>query len=383
MMGLPKHMNPDQGAWLKSAEMLTDDPSLLSDLEGCGPVAELEKAFAALCRRRYALAVSSGTAAIHTALLAARIGPGDEVITSPYSWPQTLSPTLFVGATPAFPDVYFGTRHLNPESVIERISEQTKAIVVPHLFGHVADMVALEAITKSAGILLISDAAQAMGATLDQKPVVGFGDVACYSLGRGKLVTSGEGGVLVTDDYDLYLRAVQISQHPDRYWRETGVRHHGMSLNYRMHPVQALLALASLREMDARLKHRRGIYSSFMEGLGHGSGLDAQVCLQSEIPAAYGIPLVCPPDQELAALITRAQELGIPLRQGPVGTPLNLRLAQCEYPDVPGHWTHQKGACPVAEELCARELWVLSALDMDTITSEDAFKLGRQLRGCI
>ena len=128
MMGLPKHMNPDQGAWLKSAEMLTDDPSLLSDLEGCGPVAELEKAFAALCRRRYALAVSSGTAAIHTALLAARIGPGDEVITSPYSWPQTLSPTLFVGATPAFPDVYFGTRHLNPESVIERIQNRPRPL---------------------------------------------------------------------------------------------------------------------------------------------------------------------------------------------------------------------------------------------------------------
>ena len=380
---MPRCTKSDLEVWRKFIELMPDDPYLLSDLEVCGPVADLEKAFAGLCNRQYALALSSGTAAIHTALLAARIGPGEEVITSPYSWPQTLSPIPYVGATLVFPDVFFGTRHLNSESVIERISAQTKALVVPHLFGHISDMVALEAIAKSTGILLISDAAQAMGATLDQKPVGEFGDVVCFSLGRGKLVTAGEGGVLVTDDYDLFLRAVQVSQHQDRYWRETGVRHHGISLNYRMHPVQATLALKSLAEMDDRLQHRRGIYRAFMEGLGHGSGLDAQVCLPSENPAAYGIPLVCPPDQEPAELIARAQELGIPLRQGPVGTPLNLRLSQCGYPNVPGHWTHQKGACPVAEELCVQELWVLSALDMDSITSKDAFELGRQLRGCI
>lgn len=356
------------------------DPSLLCDLEGSGPVAALEEEFVRLCGRRYALAVSSGTAAVHAALLAAGVGPGDEVITTPYSWPQTLSPILFTGATPVFADIDPNTWHLSPESVIARITARTKAIVVAHLFGRMADMVRLEEIAADAGVVLIADAAHALGASLHGRPAGAWGDMACLSLGRGKLVSAGEGGVLLTDDEALYEKEVALTQHPERLWRLTGQRGSGLSLNYRLHPLMAVLALASLRELARRLVHRHKVYTVFFQGLEGSRLLRAQGRIDGEEPASYGLPLSVIPGSDREELCRLAQEKSMPLQCGPVGRPLHLRLIGLEYPKLPSHPSWEHGSCPAAESRCQQhELWALSALDMDSMQAETAWEMGQRL----
>lgn len=359
---------------------MAEDPSLLCDLEGCGPVARFEQRFAEVCGVEYALAVSSGTAAIHTALLALEVGPGDEVISSPYSWPQTISPVLFAGATLVFADIDARTLHLDPVSVADRITPRTKAIIVPHLFGHMADLPTLQLLARAAGVALISDAAQAMGAELYSRPAGAWGDLACFSLGRGKLVSCGEGGVLVTSNQALYERAVALTQHPDRFWRLTGEEGHGLALNYRMHPLQAALGLAAIEDKDRILAHRKTVKTAFLQGLEGNKLLTAPASINGEDSAAYGMPLIWHGVGGQGSLCSRAQGLGLPLRPGPVGEPLHLRLAGLSHPSPVDHWTHQEGSCPVAEEHCRHhELWALSALDMDGMSEGQAHDQARDL----
>lgn len=365
-------------------EDMVEDPFLLCDLEGCGPVGGFEQRFAEVCGVEYALAVSSGTAAIHAALLALGVGPGDEVISSPYSWPQTVSPVLFTGATLVFADIDARTLHLDPVSVADRMTPRTKAIIVPHLFGHMAEMPSLGLWARSVGVPLVSDVAQAMGAELYGRPVGPWGDLACFSLGRGKLVSCGEGGVLVTNNQILYERAVALTQHPDRFWRLTGEQGHGLALNYRLHPLQAALGLAALEDKDRILAHRRKVKAAFLEALLDNELLTAPASISGDDSAAYGIPLIWNGAGDRGLLCDQAQGLGLPLRPGPVGEPLHLRLAELIYPSPVDHWTHQEGSCPVAEKHCRhRELWALSALDMDGVSEGEAYDMARALHALV
>lgn len=360
----------------KALRRAGEDPSLLCDLEGCGPVTALEIEFSRICKTRFALAVSSGTAAIHTALLASGIGPGDEVIVSPYSWPQSVAPVIFTGAKPVFADINPHTLNLDPVSVSNRITHRTRAILPVHLFGHSADMRSFEEIAKDIGATLICDAAHALGARLDNKPIGAWGDIACFSLGRGKLVSGGEGGVLTTNNEEIFERAVCLTQHPERIKRLKGPGQiEGFALNYRIHPLAALLALCDLRSMDKKIRHRNQVVERFWEGLGTQDVLLSPLTIRGERPVAYGIPLIFQKEKGREALALRLQERGVPLRCGPVRIPLHLRLGG------------KKGLCPVAEKHCRkRELWALSALDMDGISLRESFRLGSMIRqeiGCM
>ena len=362
-------------------EQINRDPSLLSDLEGRGPGLLLEEAFADLCQTEYALAVTSCTAALHTALLALGIGPGDEVITSPYSWEQTVAPILFVGATAVFADIDPDTLHLNTDAVAGLLTESTKAIMVPHLAGHMANMPALQLIASAAGVPIISDAAQALGAKLFSKPVGAWGDITCFSLGRGKVVTSGEGGMLVTNSEGIYQRAVALTQHPERYWQLTGQKPEGFSLNYRYSPMLAPFALQSLELLEQTLNHRRRVQEAFFEALGQHNQIARPKSLTGEEPIAYDIQFYWLGSQNRAELCEAAHSVGVPLFPGPIGEPLHLRLARCSYPKPVHHWTHQAGSCPVAEAQCGkREMWVLRASEMGDVGCGEVFKMGEGLK---
>jgi len=358
------------------------DPSLLCDLEGCGPVAELETEFARICGTRFALAVSSGTAAIHTALLASRIGPGDEVIVTPYSWEQSVAPVLFTGATAVFADIDPHTLNLDPESVLSQTSPATRAILPVHLFGHPADMVRLEEIARQIGAILISDAAHALGATLKGRPIGSWGDVACFSLGRGKLVCGGEGGILVTDNEQIFERAVALTQHPERSRRirGPGTELKALGLNYRIHPLAAVLALQDLKDMKRRLNHRKAVFEAFWEGLEKQDLLKSPAIIDGEDFAPYGIPITFSKREGRDKLVLSVQEKGVPLRCGPVRVPLHLRIGR-GLPKTLSHNSHREGACPNAEKRCkGQELWALSALDMDGISHNEAYVMGRIIR---
>ena len=356
------------------------NPSLLCDLEACGPVAELEKRFAELCGTRYALALSSGTAAIHSALLAADVGAGDEVIVTSYSWSQSVSPVLFCGATPVFADIDPSTCNIDPFSVAGLVTDKTKAIIAVHLYGHPADLNALQKIANKHCLVLISDAAHALGSEFFGQPVAVFGDVTCFSLSRGKLISAGEGGILATNDKNLYSRAIEISQHHERARRFKNnfqsVEEFG--LNYRLHPLVALLALGSLQEYEKRLNHRQAVMAAFVDGLGEQDNLSLIKLLPGEPPASYGIPLTFKKLTGRENLVGKAQQHGVPLRCGPVVKPLHLRLKENSFKGISPHFTWSEGSCMQAEKRCRHhELWVLSALDMDGIEPAKASDFGK------
>jgi dTDP-4-amino-4,6-dideoxygalactose transaminase len=223
---------------------------------GAGVVAELEEAFKAVVGTRYALAVSSGTAALYLALRACGVGAGAEVILSAYDWGAAVAAVRAAGARPVFADIDPRTYTLDPGAVKKLLSPRTRAVVATHIFGHPAALAELLGLARALGIPLIEDCAQGLGARYRGRPVGSFGDAACFSLGPGKAVSAGEGGILATDDEGIYLRAVGLSQHPLRQLRE-GLRPNPFGLNFRMNPLGAALALARLRGLKKALKVRR------------------------------------------------------------------------------------------------------------------------------
>jgi perosamine synthetase len=361
--------------WLQDA---CHDPAVLCDLEGCGPVQRLEQAFARLCQRRFALALSSGTAAIHAALLGCGVGPGDEVIVTPYSWPQSVAPVLFCGAVPVFADIDAHTLNLDPAAVQARLSGRTKAIVPVHLFGHPADIQGLESVAQSAGVPLIFDAAHALGAKYGGHPVGAWGQAACFSFSRGKLLCAGEGGMLVTDNEALYARAMALTQHPERVRRNfgPGPAVDTMGLNYRLHPLAAVLALGAMDTMTERLAHRSAVYRRLSAPLQSVAKISTVAAVAQGRSACYGVPLIWNDAAAREEFTNLCQDKGWPLRCGPVGRPLHTQLLEIN----PAHPSHWPGACPIAEHHCnRRELWALSALDMDGLSVMEAGEMGRAL----
>lgn len=226
-----------------------DDPTYLSSISGGGPVRAFEQAFSDAVGARYTLALSSCTAALHTALMALNIGPGDEVIVSPFTWGQSIAPVLFVGADPVFADLDKKTSTICPKSVQNLISRKTKAIMPIHNFGNLADMHALCEIGQKHSIPIIADATNAFEALSRERKRESLGDVSCFSIGRGKALRGGEGGVLVTNNKDIYEKAVALTQHPVRVARDVFKEKYRIGefgWNYRIHPLAAVLALEDL-----------------------------------------------------------------------------------------------------------------------------------------
>ncbi|MBN1562393.1 MAG: DegT/DnrJ/EryC1/StrS family aminotransferase [Anaerolineae bacterium] len=203
--------------------------------------AELEARFAALCGVKHAIATSSGTAALHVALLAHGIGPGDEVITSSFTFIASVNSILFVGATPVFADIDSQTFNLDPAQVASVITPRTKAIMPVHLFGQACDMGALQALAEKHNLLIIEDACQAVGARYNGQVVGSFG-TGCFSLYATKNVTTGEGGMITTDDDDIDEKCRMIRQHgmKRRYYHEM------IGYNYRISDIHAAIGVAQM-----------------------------------------------------------------------------------------------------------------------------------------
>ena len=218
-----------------------------------GPqVAALEEEFAARLGVRHAIANASGTAALHLALLAHDIGPGDEVITSAFSFVATVNTILYVGARPVFADVDERTFNLDPAAVAEAVTPRTRAIVPVHLYGLPCDMDGIASVAAEHGLTVIEDAAQAIGATYRGRPVGTFG-TGCFSLYATKNVASGEGGVVTTDDDRIADRVRLLRQHGmrARYAYET------LGYNLRMTDLHAAIGRVQLGRLDEMTRRRR------------------------------------------------------------------------------------------------------------------------------
>jgi perosamine synthetase len=227
-----------------------------------------ERDFADFCGTRYALSTANGTTALHLALVSYGIGPGDEVIIPDLTFVATANAVTYVNATPVFVDIDPDTLCIDPYHVERAITANTKAIIAVHLYGHPAEMDALRTLAQDYGLYLIEDAAEAHGATYHGQRTGGLGDCAAFSFYGNKLITSGEGGMLTTNDEVFYQRAKYLRDHAmsthRRYW------HTEVGYNYRITNLQAALGTAQLQRIGEFLTKKREIferYRSHLEGL--------------------------------------------------------------------------------------------------------------------
>lgn len=249
-MGFIHIAAPDIGKAEKQAVQDVLDSGLIAQ----GPrVEQLEKEFAKYCGTKFAIAVNSGTAALHAALFGAGIKEGDEVITTPFSFIATINPIMMLGAKPVLVDIDPGTFNIDTKLVRQAVTQKTKAILPVHLYGQPVDWNELEDIAKEHNLKLIEDACQAVGANYGTKKAGNLGDLGCFSLYATKNIMSGEGGIITTnnEEYDTIIR---------RY------RQHGMSApykyehigyNYRMTDLQAAIAEEQLKKADKFNKARQ------------------------------------------------------------------------------------------------------------------------------
>jgi dTDP-4-amino-4,6-dideoxygalactose transaminase len=246
MIGMAK---PVIGTEEKQAVLNVLDSGILAQ----GPVVQaFEEAFARMCATRNAVAVTSGTAALHVALLAHGIGPGDEVITSAFSFIATANAALYTGARPVFVDIDPQTYNLNPALIEAAITPRTRAILPVHLYGLPCDMDPILEIARRHNLAVIEDACQSHGATYRGRLTGSFGTGA-FSLYATKNITSGEGGMITTSDEAIAERCRVLRSHGmrRRYY------HDELGYNYRMTDIHAAIGLAQLPKLEAHNQARR------------------------------------------------------------------------------------------------------------------------------
>jgi len=219
---------------------------------------EFEEKFAKKIGTKYACAVSSGTAGLHLALLASKIKKGDEVITTPFSFAASANSILYVGAKPVFVDIDPFTYNIDSTKIEEKIDRKTKAILVVHIFGQPADMTPILKIAKKYNLKIIEDACESICATYKGKNVGTFGESAIFAFYPNKQMTTGEGGMIVTDNkkiYDLCCSLRNQGRAENMQWLD----HKYLGYNYRMDEMSAALGLAQLEKLDWMIKQRQQI----------------------------------------------------------------------------------------------------------------------------
>ena len=224
-------------------------------------IERFESAFAEFCGVKHASSCSNGTTALHLALLALGVGPGDEVIVPTLTFVATANAVVYCGGRPVFVDVQPDTWNIDPALIEAKITPRTKGIIVVHLFGHSVDMDPVASIARRRGLFVVEDAAQAHGAEYKGKRVGSLGDVATFSFFGNKIITTGEGGMVVTNDAAIASRIGLLKNHgmdPDRrYW------HPIVGYNYRMTNVTAAIGFAQIEKVGRQLERRREIAAEY------------------------------------------------------------------------------------------------------------------------
>lgn len=247
-------------------------------------VSRFEESMANFCGTKYSIATSTGTSALHLSLLALGVGPGDEVIVPSLTFIATANAVTYTGAKPVFVDSEPETWNINPSKIEEAITSHTKAIIPVHLYGHPADMDPILEIASQHGLAVIEDAAEAHGARYKDRCVGSIGDIGIFSFYGNKIVTTGEGGMIVTDKSDLAEKMRILRDHgmskKQRYW------HTSIGYNYRLTNLQAAVGVAQMEKIDNILAVKHHIAQMYNEGLRDVQG----ICLP---PKAWWASSVC------------------------------------------------------------------------------------------
>jgi perosamine synthetase len=234
-------------------------------------VSRFEEMFAAFCGVTNAVSVSNGTTALHLALHALGIGPGDEVIVPALTFVASANAVTYTGATPVFADVDPVTWCIEPHEVARLVTPRTKAVIPVHLYGHPAPMDAINELAAAYNLLVIEDAAEAHGAAVNGKRTGGLGKIGAFSFYANKTITTGEGGMLTTDDGELAARCRLLRDHAmppqRRYWHEE------VGFNYRMTNLQAAVGVAQMERIEEFIQRKRQIAGSYRQGLNGIAGI--------------------------------------------------------------------------------------------------------------
>jgi perosamine synthetase len=234
-------------------------------------VGRFEKSFAVFCEARHAVATSNGTTALHLCLATLGIGPGDEVLVPDLTFVSTANVVRYTGATPVLVDSDPRTWGMDPADARRQITSKTRAIIPVHLYGHPVDMAPLLALAAEHGVEIVEDAAEAHGARYQGRRVGAIGRIGAFSFYGNKIITTGEGGMVVTNDPALAERAAFLRDHAmdprRRYY------HPEIGFNYRMTNIQAAIGCAQLEQADAILTRRKAIAAAYEAGLAGIPGL--------------------------------------------------------------------------------------------------------------
>ncbi len=325
----------------------------LTQLTG-GYVRDFEVAFAEWHGAGDCVATSSGTAAIHVALGALGIGPGDEVIVPAHTFIASATPVLQQRATPVFADVDEQTFCISPESVAERLTERTKAIIAVHLNGHPADMDSLLEVGSARGVAVVEDAAQAHGALYKGRKVGTIGVGGCFSFWEDKIMTTGgEGGAVICNDEALVERMRRFRHHGEGPVQgERAYYHLDLGYNFRMTSVQAATGLVQFRRLDEYLESRRRNAAYLSERLGELGPIDPPFVADYATPSFYKYICRLRPEAgvEINRFVAAVAAEGLPVsRRYPTPLPQQPVFRDAGFADAP---------CPVAERLSG-ELFTL------------------------
>jgi len=328
-------------------------------------VKRLEEAVARFTESPFAVAVTSGTAALHLAMVALGIGPGDEVIVPAFTWVSTANAVEYVGATPVFCDIDPETFNIDLEQIESKITEHTRALVPVHLFGLSCDMSRIMAIAEKHDLMVVEDAACGLGARFGGKHVGNFGDLGCFSFHPRKAITTGEGGMLVTSDEKRYELLQALRNHGaslSDFARHDSKRafllseYNHLGYNYRMTDIQGALGVAQMEKVDWLNKKRRERATVYDELLKNADFLKIPSCppemlhgYQSYVcrftPEPVSTAVLPDLNRRRNDLMVALEEKGISTRQGTHAVTL-LGYYQNKYgirnEDFPNAWMADK-----------------------------------------
>lgn len=342
--------------WIDEEDIQAVADVLRSDFITCGPkVDEFEHALAEYTSAKYAVAVSNGTAALHCACMAAGIGPGDEVITTPLTFAASANCALYCGARPVFADIDPETYNIDPESIRAHITPKTKAIVAVDFTGQAVKHKEIRAICEEFHLVFIEDAAHAIATRYENKPVGSLADMTCFSFHPVKTITGGEGGAVTTNSEDYYKRLLLVRTHGITHDEEQmeEAPHEGswyyeqvlLGYNYRLTDFQAALITSQMKKLKFFAARRKEIVRAYDEAFLK----IPEIIVQKEIPESN----TC---RHLYIIRLNFDKLSCTRRE--FFDAMGAENVQCQIHYVPIYWFpyyqnlgYQKGLCPNAEKV--------------------------------
>lgn len=292
---------------------------LKSDYLTTGPkVSEFEKKVAYYVGAKYGVAVNSGTAALHIACLAAGVKEGDEVITSPITFAASSNCVFYCGGTPVFADIDADTYNISPSDIEAKITENTRAIIPVHYTGQPCDMDAITAIAKKHNLIVIEDAAHALGASYKGKMVGSMSDMTCFSFHPVKPITTGEGGMVVTNDEALYKRLLLFRSHGITRDEELMIENQGdwyyqqleLGYNYRITDISCALGLSQMDKIDGFISRRREIADAYNQAFAGVNGIKIPNQLECTL-SGWHLYMICVKPSRRKEIFDGLRQLGI------------------------------------------------------------------------